>query len=605
MQKKAVRNFVCSFLFSLLVVGIVSKVCFRAPVSEPKEPKNSVPTRTISLFSAPNNINNQELPIDKADIDISAIEALDASSEKNSRDESSLVSSEQQDTPSLISGDIQPKPQTETAKENQYAINMDLSAAEEIVLEKENVVTVADKSTDYEKSGIVYADISDTLQDEQKQSAENENNLQLATVIYEPDAEMQDNASSSLLKPINVTEKSDIVKDAATEIALNDTNTYSDEIPLFETSDIMHDHVEVAKSASASEIAMLEPAHLVSNIENIEEPEEKTLADADLKQNEWKQMSETKEEQSPWVVAKGNKFAKNKIAVEKFAEKNSVEEYVTDDANSSNVETDSKSSSLGTADISDKKQISSALNPESENKAGKETQVAYQMIPNLLIPIPEDIANDPNLTPQLSISPEQENKPDKTEQKLSEIEQNNPETTTIDENDKQSGLFKSITSWFSSGNKDDANKNTNQAQNAKPEKKSSFNFFGMGGSEPEDTTAKTQILPAELRLSFQPNRAEISGQTLKWIHAFADNARDNADIYIEVRIDGTSSFALQKKRLNLLSTIFANRGVDFRKINIVFTSREPNSFIIRNIRFNNTEEVVENKDSQNSYYRPW
>ena len=209
------------------------------------------------------------------------------------------------------------------------------------------------------------------------------------------------------------------------------------------------------------------------------------------------------------------------------------------------------------------------------------------------------------LTPQLSISPEQENKPDKTEQKLSEIEQNNPETTTIDENDKQSGLFKSITSWFSSGNKDDANKNTNQAQNAKPEKKSSFNFFGMGGSEPEDTTAKTQILPAELRLSFQPNRAEISGQTLKWIHAFADNARDNADIYIEVRIDGTSSFALQKKRLNLLSTIFANRGVDFRKINIVFTSREPNSFIIRNIRFNNTEEVVENKDSQNSYYRPW
>ena len=43
-----------------------------------------------------------------------------------------------------------------------------------------------------------------------------------------------------------------------------------------------------------------------------------------------------------------------------------------------------------------------------------------------------------------------------------------------------------------------------------------------------------------------------------------DNSRyaENDDVYVEVRIDGTSSFALQQKRLNLLSSIFSSRGVD-------------------------------------------
>ena len=121
----------------------------------------------------------------------------------------------------------------------------------------------------------------------------------------------------------------------------------------------------------------------------------------------------------------------------------------------------------------------------------------------------------------------------------------------------------------------------------------------------DNKTETPEIMPAELKLSFQPNRAEISGHTLRWIHAFADNARDNQGIYIEIRIDGTSSFALQQKRLNLLSSIFANRGVDFRKVNIIFTSREPNSFIIRNIRFNNNDEVIINNEDQDTNYQYW
>ena len=159
--------------------------------------------------------------------------------------------------------------------------------------------------------------------------------------------------------------------------------------------------------------------------------------------------------------------------------------------------------------------------------------------------------------------------------------------------EKETGLFKSISSWFSRDKKSDKKSASDSKENDKAladAAKDKKNFFTLGSVDDYKPLAPDAIMPAELRLSFQPNRAEISGQTLKWIYAFADNARDNNDVYIEVRIDGTSSYVLQQKRLNLLSSIFSSRGVDWRKINPIFTSREPNSFIIRNIRFNNPED---------------
>ena len=52
---------------------------------------------------------------------------------------------------------------------------------------------------------------------------------------------------------------------------------------------------------------------------------------------------------------------------------------------------------------------------------------------------------------------------------------------------------------------------------------------------------------------------------------------------LEIRIDGTSSTKLQQNRLNLLYNILTNKGVDYSMINTVFTSRDPNSFILRSI----------------------
>ena len=109
-----------------------------------------------------------------------------------------------------------------------------------------------------------------------------------------------------------------------------------------------------------------------------------------------------------------------------------------------------------------------------------------------------------------------------------------------------------------------------------------------------------------MRLAFQPNRAEISGTTLKWIHAFANKVNSDRSVILEIRIDGTSSYSLQQKRLNLLHNILTNKGVDYRKINTVFTTREPNSFIIRTVRINSNIDGDRNENGdQAAYYQAW
>ena len=109
------------------------------------------------------------------------------------------------------------------------------------------------------------------------------------------------------------------------------------------------------------------------------------------------------------------------------------------------------------------------------------------------------------------------------------------------------------------------------------------------------------ILPTEIRLSFQPNRAEISGQTLRWIQAFATKTAQTPDLALEIRMDGTSSTDLQQKRLNLLYNILTNKGVDYSMINTVFTSRDPNSFILRTISLKDDNKKRINNQKTNRY----
>lgn len=259
-------------------------------------------------------------------------------------------------------------------------------------------------------------------------------------------------------------------------------------------------------------------------------------------------------------------------------------------------------------------------------KSDNEKKVAYKMMKNILIPIPEDIANDENLTPQLSYS--EENK--KLSKKLMQSGELSGDTSAHDDEEtgkdsapaakpqdigttplpqqpaadsqtksssSSASLTDSIAAWFSSSAKDKSTNTESEKQSSSGYGDSAFSkLLGLGKKD------NSGIAPSELKLAFQPNRAEISGQTLEWLKAFSDNAVKNDDVFIEIRIDGSGSYELQQKRLNLLYSILINNGVDYNKINIIFTDREPNSFIIRNVRYASEEDA--NK-ARKKAYNPW
>lgn len=292
-------------------------------------------------------------------------------------------------------------------------------------------------------------------------------------------------------------------------------------------------------------------------------------------------------EDSPWVVAKGAVAPHNAmVAKEKYYQK-------------------------------DEAAIQKALNREPLDTTNADLQLASGTVQNLLIPIPEEILNDENLTPQLvsSDKPDDIKKEIEVERKLkeevrpekplivkkeekSEPQPIEPVKHQTPQEQKKGNILSSLSSIFSSSsNVKESKQNTDDDD-----------FISSIKKKFKGSRSRGKIMPTEMRLSFQPNRAEISGQTLRWIQAFAGKAADDPAMSIEIRIDGTSGMELQQKRLNLLHNILTNKGVEYSKINTVFTNREPNSFIIRTITRNNinteTTKGRMNKPRE-SYYLQW
>lgn len=292
-------------------------------------------------------------------------------------------------------------------------------------------------------------------------------------------------------------------------------------------------------------------------------------------------------EDSPWVVAKGAVAPHNAmVAKEKYYQK-------------------------------DEAAIQKALNREPLDTTNADLQLASGTVQNLLIPIPKEILNDENLTPQLvsSDKPDDIKKEIEVERKLkeevrpekplivkkeekSEPQPIEPVKHQTPQEQKKGNILSSLSSIFSSSsNVKESKQNTDDDD-----------FISSIKKKFKGSRSRGKIMPTEMRLSFQPNRAEISGQTLRWIQAFAGKAADDPAMSIEIRIDGTSGMELQQKRLNLLHNILTNKGVEYSKINTVFTNREPNSFIIRTITRNNinteTTKGRMNKPRE-SYYLQW
>lgn len=295
----------------------------------------------------------------------------------------------------------------------------------------------------------------------------------------------------------------------------------------------------------------------------------------------WKTMAEKNNEDSVWIAAKGTGHHRNsQLANEKYFKE---------------------------ADSQAVKQTIEAGNQIKKRSHSNNVKVASEIVNNLLIPIPEDILNDPNLTPQLVSSDkdknieeqltEQENFGTVRKQKTAPASSPAPQTAGEASPSNSKGLLKSITSIFSKDN---------QPTPSETEDNSSSGFLNSLRGNSQKKAYSGKILPTEIRLAFQPGRAEISGGTLKWIQAFANKTIEDDSAGLEIRIDGSSSYELQQKRLNLLHNILTNSGVDYRKINTIFTTREPNSFIIRTVRLNNnTNGGIKEDNEWQDYYRAW
>lgn len=334
-------------------------------------------------------------------------------------------------------------------------------------------------------------------------------------------------------------------------------------------------------------------------------------------------------------VAVGNLGLKNQAPVAKTS--SSI-------GNAQDISADDLGSPWEVAKTSNSHTSKNSLNLLDENdqadthtaKSGQETQVAYKMQKNLLIPIPEEIMNEKNLTPQLSSSAENKKLEDELRAKKtlpalnqpnsdsSDLQTDNrakkssghisvdddipdltsPTKSSTEEEQSSKSLSDSIAAWFSS-----SKPKTSQDNIRAVDKPSSSDSQSRSNIDQSNSifnkllgAKKNNVTPTELKLSFQPNRAEISGQTLEWLHAFADNAVKYENVVVEIRIDKAAPYELQQKRLRLLYRILANNNVDYNKINIIFTNREPNSFIIRNVRYATEEEQAKNVKTYNPWY---
>lgn len=348
--------------------------------------------------------------------------------------------------------------------------------------------------------------------------------------------------------------------------------------------------MKIAIDDGENQIAATDKSVPIKSLGTPDNPIEATVP-ADNKDDPWKSMAEIKAEkgdiavneqaanQSAWSVAKGREFPKNNLVLE--ANTNKSEE-----------------------------EIRQVLNKKAQATATRsgEIQVAGEMIDNLLIPIPQDILEDENLTPQLTSSAENRSIERELEEDrgiVREEPQPEKEVEILDAqgkniHKKNESILSSITSIFS-GNSQDEQNYGNDDESGEGIIDSITRKLGGKKDEPK-------ILPTEIRLSFQPNRAEISGSTLQWIQAFGNKAAKEAAIALEIRLNANGDKILQQKRLNLLSNILTGRGVNREKIHVVYTTREPNSFVMRTIWINeqNNEGLMKNNtQNNNGYYLQW
>ncbi|MDD4556143.1 MAG: hypothetical protein PHE89_02280 [Alphaproteobacteria bacterium] len=576
MRKNGLKTFICSFLLSLLTIFLADKYFFR-PIKTDKNSEIKITSNNITLFvkEEPTIIAYAEtLKVDKEEL-------IRNANEQEIEEYASLL-----ETSSGVYNDEAP---ILYADDDSYFADTYMVAEKVLPSEEASSAPLNIALSEDKPSETSYA-LADTLPlNEQtdeaflpEESSENIKKLALA----EPTPQkidvfgLEKNDTPVSLSEVNeaLDEKESIDKELKIASLSHTEELEEDFIPIQrkQNESVSRGKINIKTKSSENAVAMTKGNIPIESVSKQEKA--KSIP------------SQQSEESSPWVVAKSRSDTSNFIP----------QATVNLEQPSENLEP----------------QTESALFIEPK-KSQAETKVA-DMVRNILIPIPEDILKEGNVTPQLISSQKNKELQEKIEQNLEERKSKeqlskaqgtdtNKEGSDAEQKDETKGdkktkktIFDSLSSIFSG--ETPIIGTTKIVEEEDPGTKLYKSFTKASKKD----NKVTKILPTEIKLSFQPNRAEISGPTLRWLEAFANKVKEDNSVFLEVRIDGTSSFELQQKRLRLLHNILTNKGVEYNKINTVFTTREPNSFIIRAVRDDKTVDK-NNKEANNlsKYYQTW
>ena len=102
-------------------------------------------------------------------------------------------------------------------------------------------------------------------------------------------------------------------------------------------------------------------------------------------------------------------------------------------------------------------------------------------------------------------------------------------------------------------------------------------------------------IPKEMKISFLPNSADLSSQAFKWIKVFSFNPQRSVISAVEVRLS-PENLDLQSRRFALIKGALQSNGVTARQIRFVFTDRDIDTVVLRNIELHPEEEFLYKKD---------
>ncbi len=99
------------------------------------------------------------------------------------------------------------------------------------------------------------------------------------------------------------------------------------------------------------------------------------------------------------------------------------------------------------------------------------------------------------------------------------------------------------------------------------------------------------LMPHEIRITFYPRVSSFSGQTLKWIRAFATAALQDPRLVVEVRASCAEA-DLQEERLKLVRAALQGAGLSTHQIVVNYTNRPVDTMLLRAIPRPAASEIV-------------